>query len=124
MVVSSVRIYFPRRSEMRRSIFLLVLSLAPLAAEADGMRCGNALVTRGDNVLRVQHECGDPTYASQFVVYGTRPVFNPLLNLYAEVTIPITVEEWTYNLGPTRFMQRLRFENGELIRIETLEYGY
>ena len=109
---------------MRRSNFLLLLSFAPLAAGADGMRCGNALITRGDNVLRVQHECGDPTYASQFVVYGTRPVFNPLLNLYAEVTIPITVEEWTYNLGPTRFMQRLRFENGELIRIETLEYGY
>jgi hypothetical protein len=109
---------------MKRFVVVLLLSLSALAAQADGMRCGNALITRGDNVLRVQHECGEPTYASQFTIYGTRPVFNPLLNLYAEVTIPITVEEWTYNLGPTRFMQRLRFENGELITIETLEYGY
>ena len=107
-----------------KRLLLLLLALAPAAFASDGMRCGNALITRGDSLLRVQHECGEPTYASQYVVYGTRPVFNALLNLYSEVTVPITVEEWTYNLGPTRFMRRLRFENGELITIQSLEYGY
>lgn len=109
---------------MKRLALLLLLLPAPLAAIDDGMRCGNVLITRGDSVLRVQHECGEPTYTSQYVVYGTRPVFNALLNLYAEVTVPITVDEWTYNLGPNRFMRRLRFENGELITIQSLEYGY
>ena len=103
---------------------LLVVTLAPLAAHADGMRCRNALITRGDNLLRVQHECGTPTYATQYVVYGFRPVFNGVLGTYADQSIPITVEEWTYNLGPTRFMRKLRFENGELVSIESLEYGY
>jgi hypothetical protein len=109
---------------MELPALLLVVSLAPLAAYADGMRCGNALITRGDNLLRVQHECGTPTYASQYVVYGFRPVFNGILGTYADESVPITVEEWTYNLGPTRFMRKLRFENGELVRIESLEYGY
>jgi hypothetical protein len=103
---------------------LLVLALAPFAAQADGIRCRNALITRGDNLLRVQHECGTPTYATQYVIYGFRPAYNGVLGGYANESIPITVEEWTYNFGPTRFMRRLRFENGELMSIESLEYGY
>jgi hypothetical protein len=109
---------------MKAFALLLVLTLAPLAAQAEGMRCRNALITRGDNLLRVQHECGTPTYASQYVIYGFRPVFSGLPGVYADESVPITVEEWTYNLGPTRFMRKLRFENGELVSIETLEYGY
>jgi hypothetical protein len=109
---------------LRRTLCLLVLAAASATAAADGMRCGNALITRGDNVLRVQHECGEPTYTSQYVTYGTQVVFNPLLRLYTDLTVPVTVDEWTYNFGPTRFMRKLRFENGELITIESLQYGY
>lgn len=111
---------------MKRSIILaaLLFTSATAFANSDGMRCGNALITRGDSVLRVQHECGDPAYASQYVAYGLRPVFNGLLNAYADQTVPITIEEWTYNFGSTRFMRKLRFENGELVSIESLEYGF
>ena len=111
---------------MKRLIIpILLLLLTPAAfANSDGMRCGNALITRGDSILRVQHECGDPTYASQYVVYGLRPVFDGLLHVYGDQTVPITVEEWTYNFGSTRFMRKLRFENGELVTIESLEYGF
>jgi hypothetical protein len=110
---------------MKRLIILALFLLCPAAfANSDGMRCGNALITRGDSVLRVQHECGDPAYASQYVVYGLHPVYNGLLHVYADETVPITVEEWTYNFGPTRFMRKLRFENGELVTIESLEYGF
>ena len=38
--------------------------------------------------------------------------------------LEIAVETWTYNLGPSSFMRRLRFEDGELVNIETLGYGY
>lgn len=110
----------------RLTILTLLLLLCPAAfANSDGMRCGNALITRGDSVLRVQHECGDPAYASQYVVYGLRPVFNGPLNIYGDQTVPITVEEWTYNFGSTRFMRKLRFENGQLVTIESLQsYGF
>jgi hypothetical protein len=36
----------------------------------------------------------------------------------------VTVEEWEYNLGPTKFIRYLRFENGRLIRITDGDYGY
>ena len=33
------------------------------------------------------------------------------------------VELWTYNFGPNRLMQRIRFENGVVVRIELVGYG-
>jgi len=36
----------------------------------------------------------------------------------------IPVEMWTYNFGPDRLMQRIRFENGVVVRIESLGYGF
>lgn len=36
----------------------------------------------------------------------------------------IPVEVWTYNFGPSRLMQRIRFENGVVVRIESLGYGF
>lgn len=38
--------------------------------------------------------------------------------------IEITVEEWTYNLGPNRFIRTLIFQNNRLISINTGNYGY
>jgi hypothetical protein len=34
---------------------------------------------------------------------------------FFEVLQEVTVEEWTYNLGPTMFIRTLRFENGHLV---------
>ncbi|NOY72350.1 MAG: DUF2845 domain-containing protein [Gammaproteobacteria bacterium] len=35
----------------------------------------------------------------------------------------ITVDEWTYNFGPTRFLRILTFENGKLVKIRQGERG-
>jgi hypothetical protein len=107
-----------------RSTFVLLMLLAPLAALGDGMRCGNALITNGDSMLRVQHECGEPAFTHSYVSFGAISAFDPLRRVRADLAVPITVDEWTYNFGPTRFMRKLRFENGELILIEALQYGY
>jgi hypothetical protein len=34
------------------------------------------------------------------------------------------IEIWTYNFGADRFMQRIRFQNGVVVRIESLGYGF
>jgi hypothetical protein len=34
------------------------------------------------------------------------------------------VEEWTYNLGPNRMMRVVRFENGIVVEVTHLGYGY
>ena len=109
---------------MKRLILLLLLCSSAVSA-SDGMRCGNALITRGDNILRVQHECGDPAYAAQYVVYGLQPVFNGVLNgVYGDQTVPITVEEWTYNFGPSQLMTKVRIEYGYVTDVRYLGYGH
>jgi hypothetical protein len=44
--------------------------------------------------------------------------------LEQEQVVPVNVEEWLYNFGPQYFMQLLRFENGRLVEIRNLGYGY
>jgi hypothetical protein len=39
---------------------------------------------------------------------------------YTEVPVDI----WVYNLGPNKLMRRIRFEDGVVVAIETLGYGY
>ena len=38
--------------------------------------------------------------------------------------IEVPVETWIYNLGPNKLMRRIRFEDGIVVEIETLGYGY
>jgi hypothetical protein len=38
--------------------------------------------------------------------------------------IEIPVEIWIYNLGPSKLMRKLRFEDGVLVDIDTMGYGY
>lgn len=34
------------------------------------------------------------------------------------------VEIWTYNFGPNQLMERVRIENGLVVQIDSLGYGY
>jgi hypothetical protein len=36
----------------------------------------------------------------------------------------VTIDKWTYNLGPSHFMRILTFRNGEMIDIRTGEKGF
>lgn len=36
----------------------------------------------------------------------------------------ITVEEWTYNFGPDKFIRIFTFRNGKLVDIRTGGHGY
>jgi hypothetical protein len=38
--------------------------------------------------------------------------------------VEIPVETWLYNLGSNQLMRRLRFEDGKVVEIETLGYGF
>jgi hypothetical protein len=43
---------------------------------------------------------------------------------YAHYTEEVALTEYVYNFGPRKFMRRLVFEGGVLIKIETIGYGY
>ncbi|MBD3649516.1 MAG: DUF2845 domain-containing protein [Pseudomonadales bacterium] len=106
---------------MRIVTIFLLLSLSPPAA---ALRCGSDLVTEGDHVTEVLDKCGEPDYREKWVedrLILRRP--HPLLP-YEQSAGAVVVNLWTYNFGRRQFMRELRFENGRLVHIERLNYGF
>lgn len=120
---------------MRKIQVMAVLLLlgAALAAPAQAFRCGNRIVTEGDDIGHVVHVCGEPVTVRHWTEVRIRPIYyhervTPHFerrhrSRYA-LPVEIHVEEWTYNLGARRFMRVLRFENGRLVDIRATRYGY
>jgi hypothetical protein len=92
------------------------------------MRCGTALVSRGDTQLELLADCGEPDAIERLpallapgtTIYGSQIYAGP----YVAPLAPVSVELWTYNFGPRRLLRRVRLEAGEVIEIETLGYGF
>lgn len=120
---------------MLRILLLAILLLALAPGLCFAWRCGNKLVSIHDTSDEVRHKCGEPQSIEAWTEHRIKGYRYPYdytpqsdryygkHNPYA-VTVDINIEEWTYNLGPSRFLRYLRFENGRLKRIETGEYGY
>lgn len=122
-------------------IVITWFSLAPLNAAASGLRCGTRLITIGDYKDRVLAECGEPDHVQVWEeerVYGFRhhPQYYGVYDNYEyvhpgdgaghayRVRKLVIVEEWTYNHGPSRFLDHLRLENGVVRDITSGDYGY
>jgi hypothetical protein len=103
----------------------VILTSAVTPASADALRCGTRLVTEGDTRALVEARCGAPAD----IIRRTR-LAAPIVWRYGrpyrvgDGPIEVVIEEWTYNLGPQRFMRRVRFEDGRVVAVETLGYGY
>jgi hypothetical protein len=113
---------------LKCAIALLTLLTISAPVRADAMRCGSKLVTDGDSAAKVLSRCGEPEQIVETLVYRT---FRPLhlqgthaFPVGIETTVGILVEKWTYNFGPMKLMRVLHFENGYLVEVETLGYGY
>lgn len=122
-------------------MFITMLILTPFNASAAGLRCGVRLITIGDYKDRVLSECGEPDQVQVWEeerVYGFRhhPQYYGVYDNY-EYVHPnggagqpyrirklVIVEEWTYNHGPSRFLDHLRLENGVVTNITSGDYGY
>ena len=109
------------------SKWIVGLGLTLLAASpAYAFRCGSKLVTEGATRSEVAAKCGDPTEIDRRSAILRRPVtwINGRPYNVGEGLIEIPVEIWIYNLGPSKLMRKLRFEDGVLVDIDTLGYGY
>jgi hypothetical protein len=101
-----------------------IIVLVSIALPGYALRCGTHLVDEGDHYGEVLEKCGKPTFEEKWVearIIHVKP--HPLL--HRELTAgSVLIQLWTYNRGSSQFMRQLRFENGILRRIETLDYGY
>ena len=113
-------------------VALLAMLLASTQAEA--FRCGRKLVTKNMHEIQVKKVCGEPT-TERHLGYAVRGATFPLRHTVGGVTVrtghgrryyveEVAITEYVYNFGPRRFMRRLLFEGGVLVRIESVGYGY
>ena len=110
---------------MSKWFLALTLTLAA-ASPAYAFRCGSYVIDEGATRSEVAAKCGDPTEINRKSAILRRPSvwINGRPYFTSESLIEVPVEVWIYNLGPNKLMQRLRFEDGVLVDIDTLGYGY
>jgi hypothetical protein len=86
------------------------------------------LINNGTSKEEVAARCGQATQIEQQTTYGevatAAPPMGVLPPIGARSSAETRVEVWTYNFGPTRLMQRIRFANGVVVKIESLGYGF
>ncbi len=110
---------------MKRPWPAVAAVLLLISSPAYAFRCGSKLVVEGDTRAQVRNKCGEPVEVTHKSILRA-PVYwfhGRLIEISSEL-VEVPVEIWLYNLGPNKFMQRLRFEDGELIEIESLGYGF
>ena len=118
---------------------LLFLCSAHEQVSADNFWCGGKLITEGLTKYEILSRCGEPDHKD--FRYETRIKRDYYRDLFPSNTVyryrerekyreplfvdeEVLIEEWTYNLGPTRFIRYLIFENGRLIDIVAGDYGF
>lgn len=107
---------------MKRLLTIGALFAASGVCPAHALFCGSALVNEGQRKFEVLQKCGEPAFADSHVVYAS-PAYGPYGYYGAAPAIPVIVDEWVYNFGPTQMMPRLVFRNGVLWTIRFHGYG-
>ena len=101
------------------ALLILTLTLLWLDAYADSFSCGGGIISNDDRKADVVAKCGDPDFRDSHQEEVTQR-WDRNMN----EKIYITVEEWTYNLGPSQFMRIVVLKNGRVAEIRTGNYGY
>ena len=105
------------------TLALLLLSF-PTLSHAASMRCGTNLVADGATKAHVLAKCGEPEtkdFRTETIEVRSRDRGS---DTSTAVTTQKNIEEWTYNFGPTRFMQVVIFENGVLTDVRSTTHGH
>ena len=125
----------PLKSNMKSPILAVLLISLAFSEPAAALRCGSKLVKEGMHEVQVVAVCGQPATMRNLGVavrsydyrynnqssYGWSGYSRPGFGRLAQ---EVVITEYVYNFGPRKFMQRLIFEGGVLVTIETIGYGY
>jgi hypothetical protein len=96
------------------SVIVLFLLLSANYVQADNMKCGTRIVSTGDTKVKVLLRCGEPFFKE---VVGEKTRYRRFFG-WIIGSSTVLVEEWTYNLGSTKFLRTLTFEGNKLVKIE------
>ena len=103
-------------------LFIPALAFIPDLADAQSLVCDGKIINEGITQAEVSAKCGQPVQVDHTTVYNGTEVNsgNGALGSVSDVQVEI----WTYNFGPNKLMERIRFENGRVVRIDALGYGF
>jgi len=106
-------------------VFLFISVLALMTAipwsngYADSFSCDGGIVSTDDRNSDVLAKCGPPDFRDSH-----QEEVIQRLDAGTKQKVYITVEEWTYNLGPNQLTRIVIFKNGRIAEIRTGGYGY
>jgi hypothetical protein len=105
---------------VKRTLLLLLFAVPLLLPQAAwALRCGTRVVMTGDRDFQVRERCGEPFFEDSYQVFNRSGVGAPV-----EYGAETVYDAWYYNFGPQQLMVRLLFADGELVREDTLGYGF
>jgi len=102
-------------------LFVTLAYTAAFASGIDSMFCNGGLISTGDTAGEVIAKCGQPAYATQ---RDAKRVTDIDRRGHDKIVTTVAIDDWLYNFGPNRFQYRVILENGFVVRIESLDYGY
>ncbi len=100
-------------------VFLLLMAAPSVRVSASDLSCDGGIISTGDRNIDVLAKCGPPDSKESH-----QEELSERLDDTARQKTFITVEEWTYNFGPTRFMRIVIMKNGVVANVRTGNYGY
>jgi hypothetical protein len=120
---AAMLLYCQEVCTMRRAINLFCVLLILLmgtseAVNAYSMSCAGGVIAPGDRSYDVLAKCGSPndieSHQEEVILRADADTREKLF---------ITVEEWTYDLGPTQFIRIVTIKNGTVTHIQETHYG-
>ncbi len=93
---------------MKKWFACAVMAAVPALGIAQTIVCSGKIINTGVSQAEVSAKCGTPAQVD------SRGGFSD----------DVKIEIWTYNFGPNKFMERIRFEDGIVTSIEALGYGF
>lgn len=119
---------------MLLSVVIILMGTMGAAIPAEALRCNSRVISEGDPADKLLKECGEPTVVDQWeeersYYFRTPPSPREYRTFEYDgkgyrVRKFVKVERWTYNNGPSRFIDYILIENGKIIKIENGSYGY
>lgn len=119
----------PMRPDNRRALATAVLALLSLlrpsaALAEESLRCRGALVRVGGARSDLVAHCGEPAFREPIPSEAGVIVLGGALPWVVERAVSESVERWSYNFGPRRFVYYVTLRGGRISEIEHGGYGY
>jgi Protein of unknown function (DUF2845) len=100
--------------------FLSLMTAVPwFNVHADSFSCEGGIVSTDDRSSDVLAKCGSPDFRDSHQEEVVQRLDDD-----TKQKVYITVEEWTYNLGPNQFTRIVVLKNSRIAEIRTGSYGY